>query len=62
MERQAVGDEALVRICADRFTRMVRVEGDLDGLTLDDNYFDLEPGRPQVVRVRGLNAPEVSIP
>jgi len=63
-----------VSIASDRFARMVRLEGDLDGLVLDDNYFDLEPGRPRVVTLKGthhrprglrvvaINAPEVVDP
>lgn len=42
-----------VSVAADRFARMVRIEGDLDGLVLDENYFDLEPGRPRLVTLRG---------
>lgn len=41
------------QVGSDRFARMVRWEGDLDGLVLEDNYFDLEPGRPRVVTVTG---------
>jgi len=60
-----------IGIATDRFTRMVRLEGDLDGLVLDDNYFDLEPGRYRMITLRGdfgrprgltvkaLNAPDV---
>lgn len=60
-----------IGVTSDRFTRMVRLEGDLDGLVLGDNYFDLEPGRskivtlrgdfnrPRALRVGGLNAPAV---
>jgi len=63
-----------VAVTTDRFTRMVRLEGDLDGLVLDDNYFDLEPGQTKIVTLRGdhsrirglrvaaLNAPAVTEP
>lgn len=42
-----------IRIKTDHFARFVKIDGDLCGLTLSDNYFDMEPGETKTIQVEG---------
>jgi beta-mannosidase len=51
LEAKRTGDTITIR--TDNFARFVKIDGDLRGLELSDNYFDLEPGQAKTVTVRG---------
>lgn len=42
-----------IRIHTDYYARFVKIDGDLNGLELSDNYFDMEPGETKIIKVKG---------
>lgn len=51
IEAVRTGDTITIR--TDNFARFVKIDGDLLGLKLSDNYFDLEPGQTKIIVAEG---------
>lgn len=47
---ERTGDSITIR--TDNFARFVKIDGDIRGLKLSDNYFDLEPGQTKTITVQ----------
>lgn len=45
----------LVTVSTDRFARFVKLDGDVEGLHLSDNYFDLQAGEGKTLSIRVLH-------
>jgi beta-mannosidase len=54
-ERRVVSEcELEVELCSEQFAFFVKLECAIDGTRYSDNYFDLYPNRPALVRVRNV--------
>lgn len=51
------GKELKVTIIAERFARFVKLDGEMEGLWVSDNYFNLEAGQTHTITIRNLEGP-----
>jgi beta-mannosidase len=50
----SLGKELRITITADRFARFVKLDGEMNGLSVSDNYFNLEAEQTYTIKVRSF--------
>jgi hypothetical protein len=67
VEKRSISDREIeVELSSDQFVYFVKLECPLDGMRYSDNYLDLFPGSPVVVRVwnalgRAIRADDIAV-